>query len=69
MGSIQLLLFPETKEEELERRLEDLKRQTDKMRKALFARHGELMKLYLEQRHELETLKEAICKNSMIKLS
>jgi len=68
MGEVQLLLFEETKEEELERKVDDLKRQTDKMRRALFARHGELMKLYMEQRHELETLKAAICKNSSLLL-
>jgi phage shock protein A len=62
MYAEQLLLFPETLEEKTDRQLREMRAQNDKVRKALFARHGELVKMYLEQKHELETLKAAICK-------
>ena len=34
-----------------------------KVRKKLFAQHGELNKKYDELRHEFETLKRAMCQN------
>lgn len=64
--SEQLLLFEESREEKLEREVQRLKEQSDKVRKSLYAKHGELMKLYLEQKHELETLKAAICKGAFV---
>lgn len=58
----QLLLFPETEEEKIQREFQELKKSCDKVRKAMFARHGELTKMYLQLHHEFETLKASICK-------
>jgi molybdopterin-biosynthesis enzyme MoeA-like protein len=61
----QLLFFQESKEEKLAREVQRLKEQADKVRKGLYAKHGELMKLYLEQKHELEVLKQALCRSKV----
>ncbi len=61
----QLQFFEESNEEKLRKELQEIKIKTEKMRKSLHAKHGELMKLYLEQKNELEMLKYALCKNSM----
>lgn len=58
----QLLLFEESREEKLEREVKRLKEQTEKIRKGIYAKHGELYKLYLEQKQELDILKTAICR-------
>jgi chaperonin cofactor prefoldin len=59
----QLLLFAETKEEKLERQVKRLQEQCDKIRKSLYARHGDLMKMYLEQKYEMEILKASMCRS------
>lgn len=60
----QLLLFPETEEERLLRKIDEIKNSTEKVRKSLFAKHGELTKMYFQLYYEFETLKESICKHS-----
>lgn len=62
MAMEQLLLFPETREDKLEREMADLKKSCEKVRKGQFAKIGELTKMYYETKYELETLKEAICR-------
>ena len=58
----QLALFADPKEDRLEREVEKLREQSEKVRKSLHAKNGELMKLYLEQKREMEILKSAICR-------
>ena len=62
MKEIQLLLIPESNEERLERQIQELKDQVDKVRKGQYAKIGALAKMYQETKFELETLKECICK-------
>lgn len=62
MSTTQLLLFEESKEEELERLLHHLEKQMSNLRRGLFARNSELVKMYLENKYELETLKREMCK-------
>lgn len=57
---MQLQLFPETKEQLLEVQLLALQEQVHKLRKSLFAQQGELSKLYLECRDELEEMKKRL---------
>lgn len=45
--------------------IEKLKASNDKMRKALFAKHGELAKNYLDLLHRLEIIERHICKGGM----
>lgn len=62
---MQLLIFEETSEQYLERKVRYLENQIDKYRKGQFARISELAKLYQETKYELETLKSAMsrCKS------
>lgn len=62
MSAQQLMLFEETKEDELERLLHHLEKQVTNLRRGLFARNSELVKMYLENKYELETLKRDMCK-------
>lgn len=59
---MQLLLFEESKEKKLEREVQKLREQSEKVRKSLFAKYGHLYKLYLDQKYEMDTLKEAMCR-------
>jgi len=61
MKEEQLLLFQETKEERLEKEIRNLRDSLEKVRKGQFAKIGELTRMYQETRHELETLKVAMC--------
>ena len=58
----QLLMFPESREEKLEREVMKLQEQHDKVRKSQFAKIGEIKKMCDETRHELDTLRQAICR-------
>lgn len=64
----QLTLFPETREERLEREVLSLKKELSVIRRGLFARHGELQKKYDHTIHEFEMLKGAICRSNMTTL-
>ncbi len=60
---LQLDFFNETTEEDaLEERIRNLEKSQDKLRKALFARHGDLAKKYLEMNDRLNILEFNICK-------
>ena len=58
----QLLLFTETREEKLQRTIDELRLQIDRIRKGQYAKIGQALKMCSETRHELETLKAVICK-------
>lgn len=58
----QLFFLEETTEEKLIKEVEKLKLQCERVRKGQFAKISELRKLYDETKHELEILKEAMCK-------
>jgi hypothetical protein len=62
---IQLMLIEETPEDKIRREIQELRESQDKVRKSQFAKIGNLQKLYEETRHELHTLKAAICKNHL----
>lgn len=57
----QLLLFCDSEEEQLRREVDRLRDQCDRLRKSLHAKHGRLEKMLEENRHELESIKRAIC--------
>lgn len=59
----QLSLFPETREEMLERELYELKTYVNKLRKSQYAKIGELQKISIQNRHDLDLLISNICKN------
>ena len=59
----QLTLWPESPMDKLEREVKSLREQSERVRKSQFAKIGTLTKKYDETRHELETLKQALCKN------
>lgn len=62
MNIIQLDLFQKPSEIELVRmELEEVRESSSKVRKALFARHNELAKLYLELHNRLEVIERNIC--------
>jgi len=69
---IQLELFqdiePIRDDEKIMRELAEVKelamstyKSSEKVRKGLFARHGELAKLYLDLHHRFEVIERAIC--------
>jgi len=62
MSVEQLQFFPQTYEEKLEQRINDLELSLNKVRKALFARHGELAKMYLKIDSEHEAWKASLCR-------
>jgi hypothetical protein len=57
----QLLLFPETPVERVQREVKMLREQSEKVRKSQYAKIGAIAKQCDETIHELKTLKEAIC--------
>ena len=60
---IQLELFDTRSDVDiLQEEVNELKKSQDKLRKALFAKHGELAKKYLEIHDRLEILEINICK-------
>jgi len=61
----QLMLFPPTFEERIHSKVSTLEDKLDRQRKSQFAKIGKLQKGYDDLLHEFETLKSAICKNSL----
>ena len=61
---LQLDLFEKDTTNLLIHEMEKLKSSNDKLRKALFARHGELAKNYFELINRLEIIERNICKTS-----
>ncbi len=59
----QLLLFPETREEKLQREVTELRICLEKVRKSQFAKIGAVKKDCDYLKHELETLKSALCRS------
>ena len=63
---MQLGLFPETQEEKMMREIKELRDQCERVRKGQYAKIGALSKMYQETKHELDTLKAAICRGQAI---
>lgn len=62
---IQLELFEEKSEIDiLQDQISELRKSQDKVRKSLFAKHGELAKKYLEIYDRLEIIEKNICRGS-----
>ena len=58
MAAVQLKLFEETSEIDMLRaELAEVKARSENVRRGLFARHGELAKLYVELKDELDEIK------------
>jgi ribosomal protein L29 len=59
----QLILFEELQEEEeLKKSVNQLQKQVSNLRRGLFSRQAELMKMYAENKYELDSLKRNICR-------
>ncbi len=58
----QLVWYVESREETLEKQVQVLRVQCDRIRKSLFAKHSELLNLYIETRKELDEVKAIIYK-------
>lgn len=59
---VQLDLFEQDEVVLLRNEMQKVKDTSDKTRKALFARHGELAKLFVELDHRLNIIERCICK-------
>ncbi len=59
---MQLMLFEETVEEKLMKRMKELEQKLERQRKGQFAKIGALTKMYEEAICDLEMLKANICK-------
>jgi len=67
---VQLDFFHEKTETELlQEEISLLRKSQDKLRKALFARHGEIAKHYIDLKERLEIIERNICQGSTTKLS
>lgn len=65
---IQLdFLQPLSEIEILREEIRQVRASNDKVRKGLFARHGELAKLYIETKNRLDILEMHICKRPNVK--
>lgn len=58
----QLLLFQENKQESIEKEVQRLREQCEKVRKGQYAKIGKMLKLYNDLSYEFETLKSSIGK-------
>ena len=64
MNVIQLDFFEKKSDlEVLREELRKVKESNDKVRKGMFARHGELAKMYIELHNRLEILERNICRS------
>ena len=61
----QLLLIPETREEQVLREIKELKISMTKQRKKLFAENGALKKIVSDLRHEHESFLSAMCRGTL----
>ena len=60
---VQLELFDDKSEiDVLQDQVNELRKSQDKVRKSLFARHGELAKHYLELNERFDVLEKMLCK-------
>ena len=63
---IQLDFFQEKTETDVLRdQVQDLRKSQDKLRKALFARHGELGKKYIEIHDRMDVIERHICQRKI----
>ena len=62
--TLQLELLDKSEMDLLRERVEKVQKSSDNVRRGIYARHAELAKMYMEVKHELDTLKEAICRAS-----
>lgn len=61
---IQLEFFAEDSTESLKEEVRKLKESNDKIRKSLFAKHGELAKNYFELNDRMSFIERHICRKS-----
>lgn len=58
----QLELFPLSQDEKNAQRIEEVFQRSERVRKGLYAKHGEILKMLLEIKHDFEQMKQVICK-------
>lgn len=59
---LQLDLFPQDENDIMRLEINKIRESTDKVRRGLFARHGELAKLYLDVNERLSIIERYICR-------
>ncbi len=59
---LQLEMFEESLEKKLERKIKSIEDKFEKVRRSLYARNSELMKLCDQQKQDIEILKSALCR-------
>ena len=59
---IQLELFEESIEQKVERKIKYIEDKFEKVRRSLYARNSELIKLCDQQKNDIEILKSALCR-------
>lgn len=59
---LQLDLFPQDENDIIRLEINKIRESSDKVRRALFARHGELAKLYLDVNDRLSIIERHICR-------
>lgn len=61
MEAVQLEFFPQDEMSQLRHDMKAIKESTDKVRRGMFARHGELSKLVMNLNNRLDILEANIC--------
>lgn len=61
---IQLDFFDSEDTHLLRKEIEKLKESNDRVRRSLFAKHGELAKNYIDLLHRMDILERSICKGT-----
>lgn len=61
----QLDFWPKSREEQIEEEIIKLRKDSEKYRKSQYAKISELKKMCHETKHELETLKSAMCRDDL----
>ncbi len=59
---LQLELFPQTEEDQMRHQLKKVSDSSEKVRKAMFARHGELAKKFMELHERMYVIEMFICR-------
>lgn len=65
MNAIQLEFWPKDPMEELESRMVQCENKSENVRKGIYSKHTQLVKLYNQLQDRLEILERYICKNTL----
>ncbi len=69
--AVQLEFFYQERTEldDIKEEVKDVKQSSDKVRKSMFARHGELARKYMELHERLQIFERNICRDETSRLS